>query len=58
MDFFSWHTASLNVDKSMPVTFCILGHLESNMYMERPGEEKRRGGEEMREDEGRREEIR
>ena len=36
MDFFSWHTASLKVDKSMPVTFSMDGHLESSMYIDRP----------------------
>lgn len=36
MDFFSWHTASLNVERSMPVTFSMDGHLESSMYMDRP----------------------
>jgi hypothetical protein len=39
IDFFSWHTASLKVDRSIPITFCILGHLESSMYIERPKEE-------------------
>lgn len=36
MAFFSWQTASLKVERSMPVTFSIDGHLESSMYIERP----------------------
>ena len=36
IDFFSSHTASLKVERSIPVTFCILGHLESSMYMDNP----------------------
>jgi hypothetical protein len=36
IDFFSWHTASLNVERSMPVTFSMEGHLESSIYMDKP----------------------
>jgi hypothetical protein len=36
IDFFSWHTASLYVERSIPVTFSMEGHLESSMYMDSP----------------------